>query len=158
MQNPPPNQQYGTPYSNTTSGGPMTPTPGGPGGGKTSMGLDANVAAGLCYATMFVCLLGIIISLVFFFTEKTNKFVRFHAMQALLLVGAGIILRIAVAILGLILYQIGLGFVATLLGILMGIVGLLLLVVLIITMIKAFQGQMYKIPVLGDIAENIAGK
>ena len=131
----------------------MTPSSGG--GGKTGMGLDANVAAGLCYASMFVCGLGIVLSIVFFVMEKTNKFVRFNAMQALLLVGGGIVVRIGVFILSLVLNQLGLGFVGTILNL---VVGLVILVFVILAMIKAFQGQMYKVPVIGDIAENIAGK
>ncbi len=60
-------QQYGTPYTTTSN-------PNGP----TSMGMDANVAAGLSY------LFSIIGGLIFYFGEKQNRFVRFHAMQSIL--------------------------------------------------------------------------
>ena len=46
--------------------------------GKTSVGLQANVAGLLCY------LVGWITGLIFFLIEKENKFVRFHALQSLI--------------------------------------------------------------------------
>ena len=57
--------------------------------GKSSLGLDPNVAALLSYLGGFVS--GIII----FVLEKDNKFVRFHAMQSLILFGALFVLQIA---------------------------------------------------------------
>jgi uncharacterized membrane protein len=48
---------------------------------KTATGLDPNVAAALCYS------LGWVTGLVFFMTEPQNTFVRFHAMQAMLVFG-----------------------------------------------------------------------
>jgi uncharacterized membrane protein len=158
MQNPPPDQQdygYNTPY-NPPPSNPLTPPPGGGSGGgphgKTSLGLDANIAAMLCYITMILCGLGIIVSLVFFLVEKTSRFVRFHAMQALLLVAANIVISFVLRVFGGIL---GGGFFSFGLSLL---ISLGFLVLYIIAGIKAYQGDMYKLPVVGDIAENIAGK
>jgi uncharacterized membrane protein len=67
MQNPPPDQQnYGTPYSP-----PPPPT-----GTKTATGLEPNLAGALSYIW--------IVGLIFFFIEKENRFIRFHAMQSVL--------------------------------------------------------------------------
>src|SRR5258708_7717467 len=75
-----PQQPYGAP--------PQQPYGGPPSGspnrwGPTSLGMDANVAAGLSYIW--------IIGLIFFFVEKTNRFVKFHAAQAILLGIVGIV-------------------------------------------------------------------
>jgi uncharacterized membrane protein len=152
MQNPPPDPNFGSAYPP-----PPPPPPGAPGGpgGKTSMGLEPNLAAMLCYATMILCGLGIIVSLVFFLMEKTSRFVRFHAMQALLLAGAAIVISIVLSILGAILGAAHLGFIEYLLRL---VVGLAFLVLWILGAIKAYQGESYKMPVVGDIAENITNK
>src|SRR5437773_11323950 len=78
-------------------------------GGKTGVGMDANLASMLCYLTMICCGLGIIISLVFFIIEKTNRLLRFHAMQGLLFGGVWIVVGIAFKILSMLvdIAQIG---------------------------------------------------
>src|SRR5437773_10131879 len=53
--------------------------------GKSALGLDANIVAGLCYVGNFVCYLGLILSIVTIVTDKTNKLARFHAFQSLFL-------------------------------------------------------------------------
>src|SRR5436190_14790220 len=71
-------------------------------GGKTSIGMDANLASMLCYLTMICCGLGIVISLVFFLIEKTSRLLRFHAMQALLYGGVWIVVGIVFRILSMV--------------------------------------------------------
>lgn len=154
MQNPPPpNQQgygYGTPYG-TPPNAPLSTPPGGGPGGKTSMGLDANIAALLSYVLTWLT------GLIFFLVEKENRFVRFHAMQAILF-GAGItvisiVLSIALGILGIISHILGL------VGLLVWpVYGIAILIGWIICMVKAYQGQMFKLPIIGDMAENIVNK
>src|SRR5260370_16774258 len=78
---------------------PPVPPPTDAPGGKTSVGMDATLASMRCYLTMLWCGLGIIISLVFFIIEKTNRLLRFHAMQALLFGGVWIVVGIAFKIL-----------------------------------------------------------
>ena len=56
-----------------------------PSGGKTALGLDTNVGAGICYVGNVVCALGLIYSIVVLVTDKANSLVRFHAMQSILL-------------------------------------------------------------------------
>src|SRR5436190_15726269 len=83
-----------TPYSTpgSASGAP---------GGKTSIGLEANVGAMLCYIANFLCCLGLVLAIVFLVTEKENRFVRFHAAQSLYLAGAQIAVGLVIGLLGM---------------------------------------------------------
>jgi uncharacterized membrane protein len=128
-------------------------------GGTTSVGMDANLASMLCYLTMICCGLGIIVSLVFFIIEKTNRLLRFHAMQGLLFGGVWIVVAIAFRILSMVLAIGDIGFIIFW-GLLFVriLVALFLLVFLILAAIKAYQGQYYKLPIIGDIAWNIVNK
>ncbi|MDX6288902.1 MAG: hypothetical protein QOH42_701, partial [Blastocatellia bacterium] len=85
-----------TPYP---EGGPPSGAP----GGKTSLGLDSNLGAMLCYIANIVCCLGIVLSVVFLITEKENRFVKFHALQSLFLFVVYAALAILVQIIGLVL-------------------------------------------------------
>ena len=131
-------------------------------GGKTGVGMDANLASMLCYLTMICCGLGIILSLVFFLIEKTSRLLKFHAMQALLYGGVWIVVGIAFRILSMIA-DIALG---DTLGVFVFfgwlavrlLVALVLLAFLIMAAIKAYQGQYYKLPIIGNIAWNIVNK
>ncbi|MGH7198005.1 MAG: DUF4870 domain-containing protein [Candidatus Omnitrophota bacterium] len=103
--------------------------------GKTSSGIQANVAALLSY------LLGFITGIIFYLIEKENKFVRFHAMQSIITFGA---LFVAGVVIGF-LPVIGLA--------LLPVLWVLEVVLWIILMIKAYQGELFKLPVIGDMAE-----
>ena len=145
---------------------PYTPPPPPPDssapGGQASIGMDANLASMICYLTMICCGLGIVISLVFFLIEKTSRLLRFHAMQALLYGGVWIVVGIVFRILSMVA-DIALG---DTLGIFVFfgwlavrlLVALVLLIFLIIAAIKAYQGQYYKLPILGNIAWGIVNK
>jgi uncharacterized membrane protein len=120
--------------------------------GKSALGLDANVAAGLAYLP--VCGVGLIMSIIILVTDKTNKLARFHAFQSLLLMGASIVLYLFVTfIVGIaaaaessVLVMLGtLLYFACILGILAAV---------IFACIKAFMGQMFKLPVIGNMADN----
>jgi uncharacterized membrane protein len=102
---------------------------------KSSTGLEENVAGLLCY------LVGWITGLVFFLIEKDSKFVKFHAMQSII---TFVILMVASWILSVIPF-IG--------GVLSGLVGILALVLWIVLMVKAYQKEKFKLPVVGDLAE-----
>ena len=106
---------------------------------KTSTGLTENVAGLLCYV------LGWISGIVFVLIEPENKFVRFHAIQSIVVFGA---LTVAGIILGWI-PVIG-GFFSWALSVL----GFILWIVL---MVKAYQGTKYKLPWAGNFAEKRAG-
>jgi uncharacterized membrane protein len=101
---------------------------------KTSTGLNQNVAGLLCY------LAGWITGLILFLIEKENRFVRFHAMQSIITFGSLTVLSMIF------------GFMP-LLWILMPILGILQLILWVILMVKAYQGELFKLPMIGDIAE-----
>lgn len=103
--------------------------------GKTSTGLEPNLAGLLCYV------LGWVSGLVFFILETDNKFVRFHAMQSIVTFGA---LTVANFILMFI------PIIGWIFSWLIGVLGFILWIVL---MIKAYQGEKYKLPWAGEIAE-----
>jgi uncharacterized membrane protein len=118
------------------------------GGGS---GLAPNVASLLCYICTFVT------GIIFLLIEKENKDVRFHAWQAILLGAAAFVIQIAVIILTAILGAIS-GALATIVSLLSTLIYLGIFVVWIICMVKAYQGQRWKVPFIGDIAEKQAAK
>lgn len=153
MQNPPPGQQnYGTP------GG--APPPAAP----TSSSLDPKIAAALSYIW--------IVGVIFYFMEKENKFVRFHAMQSILFGIANMIIMVVLVILAMILTFVGIGAsaavgggIGSLLGLLVWVIwllfwviGMLLFVGLVFAAVKAYQGQKFKLPIIGNMAEKIVEK
>lgn len=120
--------------------------------GKTALGLEANVGAMLCYLP--VCAISLIYSIIVLVTDKTNKTVRFHALQSLLLTAVYIVGIFAVALVGGGIVAVTgsgiLGLLVTLLYIVV-IVGFLGL--MIFGCIKAYQNSSYKLPVIGDLAD-----
>jgi len=126
---------------------------------KSSTGLDDNVASLLAYLFQF---LG---GLIFFLIEKDSRFVRFHAMQSMLLSGAFWVGLIALWIVSFVLTLI-LGQLSGLLDGLVWVITLLLQLVLcvggligfIFCMIKAYQRQYFKLPLLGAYAEKFSQK
>ena len=133
--------------------------PSGAPGGKTSLGLDSNVGALLCYLANLICCLGVILSIVFLITEKENRFVKFHALQSLFLAAAYIVLAIVIEILSAVLNIAHLGLLSFFVSWgLWVIVGLVFLLLWILAGIKAYGGQWYKLPGVGDLAWNIANK
>jgi uncharacterized membrane protein len=109
--------------------------------GKTTIGMEANLAGALAY------LLGLITGIIFFAIEKENKFVRFHAMQSILFCVAWIILGVALSVLMMIPV---LGWIISILGYLL--VGLGGFILWLFIMYKAYQGEQYLLPVVGEIA------
>ena len=107
----------------------------------TSTGLEPNIAGLLCY------ILGWITGLIFFLVEKENEFVRFHAKQSIVVFGAFSAVFILLFILEWIPY---IGVLFLVLNVLLGILSLVLWVML---MVKAYQGERYKLPWAGDFAE-----
>jgi uncharacterized membrane protein len=108
-------------------------------GGNTKTGMTENMEGLLCY--VFGWLSGII----FFVVEKDNKFVKFHAMQSIIFTLGLMIANIVLGIIPVIGWTVAL------------ILNLVCLVVWIILMIKAYKGEKYKLPYIGDMAEKQAG-
>ena len=91
-------------------------------------------------------LLGFITGIIMLLLEKQSKFVRFHAMQSTLLFG------------GVFIVNIVLGFIP-ILGWLLGLLSSFATFILwIVCMWKAFQGEMYKVPYVGEMAEKQLAK
>ena len=113
---------------------------------RSSTGLDANIAGALSY------FFGLLSGAVFFAIETESRFVKFHAMQSMLASVAAIVLWIVYMVLATILVHIPvLGWIAMLLlwtGLALGMLGLWLF-----CMFKAFQGERFKLPFLGEVAE-----
>jgi uncharacterized membrane protein len=107
--------------------------------GKSSTGMNANLAALLSYV------LGVLSGVIFFLVEKESKFVKFHAMQSI-----GFSLASAVA-------SLVLAFIPIVNVILLPLFQLAALVVWIILMVLAYQGKPFRLPVLGDVAAKQAG-
>ena len=102
---------------------------------KTASGFEENLAGALCYG------LGWVSGLLFFATEPENSFVRFHAMQSMVVFGAACVaflVCLSIPFLGWILS----------IFIFYGSAALWL-----ILMFKAYQGERFKLPLVGEIAE-----
>ncbi|MEK6284980.1 MAG: hypothetical protein AABO57_04500 [Acidobacteriota bacterium] len=137
------------------------PPPSAPTGKTKVMNLDYNVAGLLCYMLPCLCLADLIFCILWLATEpKESRFVRFHAIQGLLLFGLGFVVGIIFQILGTGMAVTTSGVVEAggfgLLLLVRLVVGVALLALYIICMIKAYQGQMWKLPIIGDIAEKNA--
>ena len=103
--------------------------------GTSSTGINPTVAGLLCY------LVGFVTGIIFLIIEKDNKFVRFHAMQSVLAFGFLFVL------------QVVLTFIPFLGWALLWVLHIVTLVVWILLMVKAYKGEYYKLPIVGDMAE-----
>jgi uncharacterized membrane protein len=162
---PPPGYQPGgwqqqDPYQHPLPQPPQSPR-------TQTLNLEYNVAAGLCYIPFFF--IHFILPAIFLSTEpKTNRFVRFHALQGLLLgistivggVGAYVLVILGVVFSALlaaalqspaavILAVVFVGLFVALLG---GF-ALFMFVSTIIACIKAFSGETWRVPLIGKLAE-----
>jgi len=111
-------------------------------------GLTDNVAGALCYA------LGLITGILFLVLAPYNqsKFVRFHAFQAIFFHLAWIVFWVAETAIGLVLPW-SLHVVVSLLALLIFLAGIACWIMLLV---KAYQGERFKLPVIGDLAEKQA--
>src|SRR6266480_2910300 len=116
--------------------------------GPTSLGMQPNIEAGLSYVLTWVT------GLIFFFMEKQNRFVRFHAMQSILFFGGLTVLRIILSVID--------SFGVPFLGFFTGLVWLAIVIIgvvgYIVLLINAFQGKYFKLPIVGDYAEKYANQ
>jgi len=127
--------------------------------GKSSTGLDENIAALLAY------IFGWVSGLVFYLIEKDSKLVRFHAMQSILFCVVVAVLGIALWIVTFMLILVAamvpdvmeslFGLLATLVWLVFSIAGL---IAWILCVVRAYQGQFFKLPVIGNMAEKIVNK
>lgn len=114
--------------------------------------LKQNVAGGLAYFTVFPALF-------FFFLNpyRRDVFVRFHALQSFLFSIATIVVGIALWLAGMTLFAIPV--VGPLLIVLIDVVVVLAVFFVWLTLVvKALQGEIVKLPGLGQLAERYAGR
>jgi len=129
--------------------------------GKSALGLDGNVAAALGYPISVIAIISLVM-------EKENRFVKFHAVQSLLLHAAVIVVGIGLAIVFMIIGIIfGLaasagggsaaGGLAGLLGLLSFLIWMVILLAyiggLIMAAVKAYQGEKFMLPMIGAMAD-----
>ena len=127
--------------------------------GKSALGLDGNIAAALGYPIGIIAIICLVM-------EKENRFVKFHALQALLWDAVYIVVIIALMILGVIIGMLGMAASAAsssagagvgLLGMLVWLLWLVVffgwLIMLIVAAVKAYGGVEYKLPIVGNMAE-----
>ncbi|HKP36899.1 MAG TPA: DUF4870 domain-containing protein [Pyrinomonadaceae bacterium] len=126
--------------------------------GKSALGLDGNVAAALGYPIGIIAIISLIM-------EKENRFVKFHALQSILLHVAAVVVMIAIWIIGVVIMFAGFaaaaatdsGALGGLAGMLFGLIWfvfiILYLVGLIMSAVKAYQGNTFKLPIIGNMAE-----
>ena len=150
MQNPPPSQ----------------PNPGGsaPPSSSPLGSMDPKVAAALSYIW--------IVGVIFFIMEKENRYVRFHALQSILFGVANSVIMIVLAILaGVLTVVFGIGgamvgggastlasLVVWLIWLLFWLIAMVMFVGLILAAVKAYQGQKFKLPIIGNMADNMVNK
>jgi uncharacterized membrane protein len=143
----------------------QNPPPAGQPAPSSGIGsLDPKVAAALSYIW--------IVGLIFYFMEKENRFVRFHAMQSIIFGIANSVIMIALAILASILtavFSVGgamvgggggaiMGLLVSLIWLLFSVIGLVLFLGLVFAAYKAYQGEKFKLPIIGNMAEKIVDK
>jgi uncharacterized membrane protein len=113
--------------------------------------MDEKVAGLLCYVFLWVT------GLIFYLIDR-RPFVRFHAAQSIVVFGGLTILRIVLG------FIFGLSFLAggwaalSLAGAIYGLVELAGFILWILLMVKAYQGQRFRVPIAADLAEQIFGK
>jgi uncharacterized membrane protein len=102
--------------------------------GRSSLGMSENTTALIAY------LFGWLSGLIIFLLEKDSRFVRFHALQSLMFFGG---MSLIVTILGRIPF----------IGVLVAIAGgILSFGFWIVGMVKAYRGEPYRFPIVGEIA------
>ena len=122
--------------------------------GKSALGLDANLVAMLCYIANICCYLGLVLSIITIITDKTNKLDRFHAFQSLLLSALGLVLGIAINVINGIAIAADSGALSMLVLLVSAVIGIGMLIAVIYTAIQAYQGNLFKLPVIGDLADS----
>jgi uncharacterized membrane protein len=128
----------------TSCGATVGPSVGGGAAPATATtGLTENLAGALAYVTFLP-------AVAFLLLEPFNKnpFVRFHAFQSIFLTVALFVLNFASMLLGSALGMAGLA--------VLPLLWLATLGLWIVLIYKAYQGRIFKLPVIGDLAEQRA--
>lgn len=119
----------------------------------TESGLEENVAGALAY------ILGLLSGLFFYVTEDDNDFVRFHALQSIIFsVTAFILYWVLNTLMFSLIFSPGMwttggSMLFSLFSLVTSLLSLALLGVWVFLMYKAYNGERYKLPIIGDLAE-----
>jgi uncharacterized membrane protein len=118
---------------------------------EVQLPIPENIAAIIAYIT-------ILPAVVFLYLEpfKRNLFVRFHAFQHLFLFVAGLAFGTAAAILWAVLQLIP--FMRVLVFPFTGLIGLAWFFLWLLLLVKAYHHEVFKLPVIGDLAEDWSRK
>jgi uncharacterized membrane protein len=112
--------------------------------------LPENVIGALAYFTFLPAIVFLLVE-----PYRTNRYVRFHSVQCLLVCGAGILSAILIRLVSMVLFLIPV--LGPLLFVLMNAMMLLTLLLLwLVLVVKSFQGEAFHIPLLGDLADRYA--
>ncbi len=134
----------------------MPGVPQQPPSGGTETGLTPNIAGLLCYLPMFFICGFPLSGLIFLLIEKDNKYVRFHAWQSVLLGGC-----FMGSFIGLKIFGVVLGMISEILEVIVAffipILILAAIILWILCMVKAYQGERWIIPYIGDFAAKKVG-
>lgn len=110
-----------------------------------------GIAGALAYLTFLPAVVFLILD-----PYSKNRFVRFHSVQCLLLWGASVLFAIALKLASVVLFIIPvLG--PLLVWLVSTVVVLAAVVIWVVLVVKALQGEMFKLPLLGDFAAQQAG-
>jgi uncharacterized membrane protein len=142
---PPPPPQ-GPPPGYTGGPGPQYPPPPPP--PSAGQGLTSNAAAAISYITFIPAVLFLVMA-----PYNRDRFVRFHAWQCIALTVVAVVIGIIFTMLGI----IGFHLMFWMFFLIHRLVDLAIFIFWLIALIKASQGQWYKIPVVGDLAASFAG-
>jgi uncharacterized membrane protein len=120
---------------------------------KTTVGLEENIEGMLCYV------LGWISGIYFLVKEKENRFVRFHAIQSIAVFGLITLIYIVIFLIlnsvsGMVRWIPGVSFVlSALFGVFAWLLGLGSMILWVVLMAYAYQGQRFKLPWAGKFAQ-----
>ncbi len=110
---------------------------------KTSMNMEENIESMLCYIGTWVT------GIIFIALEKENKIVKFHAWQSFItFIGVFVVYFVIFFLTWFVPFMWWLSM----------LFGLLVVILWIILVIKAYQGEKFKLPIVGDIADKQAQK
>jgi uncharacterized membrane protein len=140
---PPTADSTGSPPTSSGAGAAQPPP-----AAAAASGSQDNLMGALAYVTFIPAIIFLLIE-----PYKNIKFVRFHAFQSIFLCVASIAISITLTILTIVLAFVGVG---ALVGMVGWLVQLGIFVLWIIVIIKAYGGERYKLPIIGDLAEKQA--
>jgi len=112
--------------------------------------LPENIAGTLAYVTFVPAIIFLLVE-----PYRRNGFVRFHSLQCLAVWAAALVLALVLKLVGLVLFIIPMlgPLLVLLLDVVVPLAGIFLWLVLLV---KAFQGEIFRLPWLGDFAQKYA--